>query len=154
MINKVYISYFYQIRFFTPDYLPISTAVWDPKWYHNFKDQSYLFRDKNNVVNGVRSQLLHPGHSCDGLCRGRETCETKDPTRCDFLRAYRNQLDNLNLQQLLSNLETYMAKVGAKYPVFIVHEAPQNPCSERTVLFEWFIDNGISCEEWSRAAIA
>lgn len=33
---KFYTSYFYKLRFFTPNMLPFSTAKWDPKWYHNF----------------------------------------------------------------------------------------------------------------------
>lgn len=28
---KIKISYFYMIRFFKPNQIPISTAVWDPK---------------------------------------------------------------------------------------------------------------------------
>ena len=31
--------------------------------------------------------------------------------------------------------------------VFIVYEAPNNPCSERQALLDWFNDNGIECKE-------
>lgn len=150
MLNTVYISYFYQIRFFTQDYLPISTAVWDPKWYHDFKGQNHKFRDKRNVLNGVRSQFLHPDDSCSHLCRGRENCTNLNPDNCPFLIKYRAQLEQIDLQSMLNNIEIYLKRVDAKYPVFIVHEAPDNPCSERFPLFDWLTSNNIYCTEWSK----
>lgn len=150
MMQQVYISYFYQIRFFTPAYLPISTAVWDPKWYHENQGHKYKFRDKNGVLNGVRSQFLPPNSSCNGLCRGRETCPTQNPVLCQFIQAYKAQLKTIDLDSMLNNIEIYLKRVNALYPVFIVHEAPYNPCSERVPLMQWFRDNGISCQEWSQ----
>ena len=32
--------------------------------------------------------------------------------------------------------------------MLLVHEAPQNPCSERRVIQEWFADHGITVKEW------
>ena len=40
---NIYISYFYNIRFFPKNLIPISTAMWDPKWYHNFKSDDTVF---------------------------------------------------------------------------------------------------------------
>ena len=47
---KLALSYFYQIRNFKHYMIPVSTAVWDPQWFHIdkttkiFKDnRSYLF---------------------------------------------------------------------------------------------------------------
>ncbi len=77
-------SYFYQIRFFKPSMIPVSTAVFDPKWYHNFKGQDHVFIDKRGVVNGLRIKSLMPDYTCNNLCRGFETCPTKDPGTCDF----------------------------------------------------------------------
>ena len=153
-MNLVYLSYFYQIRFFTPDFLPISTAVWDPKWYHDFQGPKHKFRDKNNVLNGVRSEYLHPDCTCRDLCRGPETCKTLDPTTCDFLKSYRRQLDKIDIDRMLNNIELYMNKVGAKYPVFMVHEAPSKKCSERDTLMSWFSDNNVTCHEWQKSIIA
>ena len=31
---KIYTSYFYQIRFFKPNMIPLSTAKYDPSWFH------------------------------------------------------------------------------------------------------------------------
>lgn len=52
---KFYISYFYQIRFFKPNMIPISTAKWDPKWYSQ-NGKPYI--DKRGVVNGLRAPVL------------------------------------------------------------------------------------------------
>ena len=84
-------SYFYQIRNFTRNMIPISTAVWDPAWYHNFtKDYSHLFYDSRNILNGLR-------------------------------------LEKINEEIIL---------------VLIVYETPNNLCSERIPLQEYFTQHG------------
>lgn len=142
---KLFTSYFYMIRFFAPNFIPLSTAVWDPKWYHNFLDQKNLFVDKNGVINGVRAPFLAPGDSCSHLCRGPENCATKDPNTCPFLREYEKQLNMLDDAGFKGWLDTMAerVKVLLSYkgdPVFclIVHEAPTNPCSERVILQKRF----------------
>lgn len=153
MIN-VATSYFYQIRFFKPYMVPISTAVWDPKWYHNFKGQDHVFVDKNGVINGLRIKPLMPGHSCDGLCRGRENCETGDPGNCPFLEKYYEQLAALDFNQFMDTLEEHVCGMFKRcnllfdpLVVFIVHEAISNPCSERVALLRWFNENGLPVTE-------
>ena len=32
---KIRLSYFYQIRFFKKNMIPMSTALSDPEWYHD-----------------------------------------------------------------------------------------------------------------------
>ena len=44
---KFALGYFYQVRFFTPNMIPVSTALGDPKWYHQNKGQQFTFLDKN-----------------------------------------------------------------------------------------------------------
>ena len=55
---KVLITYFYNIRFLKQNQIPVSTAMWDPKWYHDFKDKDYIFKDKNGVYNGDRKSVV------------------------------------------------------------------------------------------------
>ena len=43
---KFALGYFYQVRFFTPNMIPVSTAVSDPKWYHQNKGPQFTFLDK------------------------------------------------------------------------------------------------------------
>ena len=154
---KIYTSYFYMVRFFTPNMLPISTAKWDPKWFHNFQGQKHCFIDRRGVLNGVRADAMAPDASCDKLCRGPETCNYINPKQCDFLRMYRKQLDKIDFEKFIKNMAYLRANftklgrfknAGEFIPVFLVHEAPTNPCSERVVIQQWFSDNGVKVTEW------
>lgn len=148
-------SYFYQIRFFTPNMIPVSTAKWDPKWFHQNKSQNWQWKDKNGVWNGLRAEMFAPGPSCDHLCRGPEVCNSGDPQICPFLRTYRTQLDQLDFKDVIQRIynlgkAVQEAEGFTEDPivVLIVHEAPTNPCSERRVIQEWFRDNGYPIEEF------
>lgn len=150
---KVYTSYFYKIRFFKPNMIPLSTALWDPKWYHANQKQDHWFIDKNGVINGLRAPVFAPGPIASELCRGN--CNPKNPESCDFLRAYAYQLSLLDINDIISRIERMCAEAKkvlnfAEEPiaVFIVHEAPNNPCSERAAIQEYFRSHSIECEEW------
>jgi len=157
---KIYTSYFYQIRFFKPYMIPISTCLSDPKWFyilekvpgHSSRHLPYI--DKNGVINGLRAELLAPGAGCEGDCRGPEYCATKDPSTCNFLRHYQEQLNTLDCKALITHCEefardwqTYHCPDQEPLLVFIVYETPSNPCSERRVLQEWLRNNGYEVEE-------
>lgn len=154
---NVYTSYFYQIRFFKPNMIPLSTAVWDPKWYHNFEDQGHKFLDKRGVINGLRVPAMAPGYKCQDLCRGPENPQngcSGDPTTCQFLSVYRKQLDDIDcddymrrVQNLLNQCKRRMNLLEEPIAVFIVHEAPTKACSERGVIQEWCTSHGYPCTE-------
>lgn len=157
---RVYISYFYQIRFFKRYMIPLSTAVWDPKWYHAFQGSKHSFKDKNGVYNGLRIEQFMPGSGCNNLCRGAENCESKDPSSCEFLKKYREQLDQLDFSEVMTAFNEIGNLIKQNEGFFedpvivlIVHEAPQNPCSERRVIQEWFRDNGYILPEWSKNSL-
>lgn len=149
-MNKIYTSYFYQIRFFTPNMIPLSTAMWDPKWYYkNYQGDWYI--DGRGVINGLRVEPFMPGQNLEGYCS--KECG-QNPEYCKFLRGYKKQLDGLNFEDVMTRLRNLVNKV-ANYrnivnpvPVFIVHEAPSNPCSERIPIQQWFKEHSIECEEW------
>lgn len=154
---KLSISYFYNIRFFGRHEVPLSTAVWDPKWFHEFKGQDHAFLDKRGVLNGVRASMFAPDSTCRDLCRGLETCETKDPTSCPFLQRYREQLETIDFDSFMKNMEQLSALFKAQLNldrdvdfVLVVHEAPDNPCSERAPIQDWFKAHGQELPEWSR----
>lgn len=147
------ISYFYQIRFFSRNMIPVSTAIWDPKWYHQSKDQSYFFKDKNGVWNGFREPLLNP--SKDAGCS--KDC-SQDPTYCNFSRSYEEKLHKIDFDKFDSKYNKLAAYIQSKENfkeepviVFIVHETPLNPCSERLPLIRWFKENGRSLDEFVRS---
>lgn len=160
---ECYTSYFYQIRFFEPWMAPLSTAMWDPKWFHNFKGNQYIYLDKNGIINGLRFIYLVPNPKNDGECAGPDMCIKKfgyaDPEHCKFLSDYMKKLEEMNphmiLQKANKAIQDAALKLGVKtdhslVPVFIFYETPNNPCSEREKVLEWFHKNGINISEWKR----
>lgn len=156
---KISTSYFYQIRNFKRNMIPVSTAIWDPKWFHDSKGDSHFYKDKNGVYNGIRSSYLFPDGECDGLCRGQKDgiCVVSnviaDSHSCEFLKAYRRKLDNIGFEKIYSELEQIANRVSelenVKDPhiVLMVYEDPTNECSERRVLHEFFKKYGSEIEE-------
>lgn len=156
---KISTSYFYQIRNFKENMIPVSTAILDPKWFHDFKDNSYFFKDRNNIWNGIRSSYLFPDGECDSLCKGQKdgVCIAgnieADPMNCEFLKAYRRKLDNVGFEKIYSELEQIankvkeINKIDDPHIVLMVYEDPNNNCSERRVLHEFFKEHGVEVEE-------
>ena len=107
------------------------------------------------MYNGLRASVFAPGPLCENLCRGPETCNTNDPTKCLFLKTYRYQLDQLDFNDVIARCErmgNYIKSLEnfSEEPVIIllVHEAKTNPCSERRVIQEWFAAHGKEVTEW------
>ena len=151
---KIATSYFYQIRFFKPYMIPFSTAVWDPKWYHENKGNTHNFLDKNGVLNGLRIKDLAPGPQLNGLCKGPQQCSACDPHNCDFLRLYKQQIENIPTGILLKHLDKVTSMVKDKMgfkeepiAVLMVYEPTDNICSERTILHEVLNAEGVGIEE-------
>ena len=149
---KIYTSYFYQVRFFPPNLIPISTAAWDPKWFHNGKGHSFQFKDKRGVINGIRADIFAPGADLAGYCS--KTCG-KTPPQCDFLLRYRAQLNQLDFRTIVQKFERLEELIKSKEGIItdidfalLFHEAPNNPCSERIPVQQWFAANGLQVTEW------
>lgn len=153
---KIYTSYFYMVRFFKKNEIPLSTACWNPKWFNEFLSQNHTFIDKRGIVNGLKYQPFVPNSSCNGLCRGPEVCKEHPPNDdCAFLHRYREQLSKIPKEQVLKDLAELSAKWQKKFEtdvqpdfVFLFHETPHNPCSERWAVQDWFGENGIECKEY------
>ena len=154
---RIYTSYFYQVRNFTSDMVPLSTAVSDPRWYHAFLGKDHQFVDKRGVLNGLRFEIFKPGKSCNNLCMGPNKCEY-EPADCKFLQKYAEQLDVISIKGIIRTLKNMEPKLISNLCpdakeityVFLVHEAPCNPCSERSVIQAWFRKNGYDVQEWSK----
>ena len=137
--------------------IPLSTAVWDPQWFHQGKGHNYQFKDKNGVWNGIRAEVFAPGSECEGLCSGTKNCITANPQSCSFLATYRKQLNKLNFQNIMNRLEKLGKAVQEKEQfeeepiiVLIVYETPTNPCSERGPIIDWFKANEYDLKEFER----
>lgn len=144
---KIYISYFAQMRNFPKNLIALSTAIYNPRWLPLGRDQlGHIWLD---------IPPLKPGYECNGLCHGPE-CEFKQPDKCEFLQAYRRQLDKLNINEIVDKLKELKEDIeiaeGLENVEFVllVYEVPENLCSERVVLKQWFKDNEIELEEWSK----
>jgi len=140
---KVSISYFGRMRFLKPYQIPVSTAMWDPKWFHDNKDQYHVFRYHNGQWFGNRAKYLMPKYSYGQTCKG-QPCNY-DPKTCKFLSEYRKQIFELDfyavmhdLQSIANRIETYDDFDHEPEIVLMVYEKPDTPCSERVILKEYF----------------
>lgn len=145
---NLYISYFYNIRFFPTSLIPVSTAVYDPKWYHNFKSDNNVFKDKRGVINGIRMPILSPYKIENVECK---TCVEKNPQICTFIKQYRDYIFLLNFNEVYDKLNNISNKFNNADICLMVYEKPDNPCSERSSLIEWFKFNDIKLLEFSRS---
>lgn len=148
---EIYTSYFYQVRFFHPHFIPLSTAKWDPKWFHDFQPQRHTFVDKRGVINGLRADPFVPD-DCGDSCR---ECRFGDPANCDFMQRYRCQLSHLDFNEMMQRFESIAKRVkkvnhyiSDPIIILLVHEAPTNPCSERIVIQDWFKGFNYPIKEW------
>lgn len=151
---KFKVSYFARIRKFAPNEIPVSTAMWDPKWFHPTRKPKGVYLDKRNVINGLRVDPFVPGY---GGCDGPRECGW-EPEKCTFMDKYRSQLSRLNYGDIIARFADLELRLREKfehlkdYPeltfVFIVYEKPDNECSERVAIREWFESMGFALPEW------
>ena len=135
-------SYFYQIRNFTPNLIPVSTCISDPAWYRPPKDKEYYI-DKRGIICGLRYEplivQLHGEHTCP--------CESKDQAPyCPTMLEYETLLWTLVDKEKTLKAFEYCANKFKKELNFkeepiiclMVYEAPSNLCSERIALQRFF----------------
>lgn len=145
----VYTSYFYQIRNFPKNYVPVSTCVSDPSWYHDFKDKDCTFFDKRKVYCGTRWEYLIVQKDIECGC----PCKIRTPPRCKFLHDYYFALQSLDFNRIRKGLNIFIDStmkcigVDNAVPIFIFHEAPKNKCSEREIFHQVFRENGFNIKE-------
>lgn len=148
---KLMISYFYQIRNFSKNMLPMSTAMYDPAWYHAGLGPDHLYLDKRGILNGLRLKpVIVQGttvHTCP--------CETKDPTNCLAMKEYRQKLEEIDFDKMMRGITQFAEEYKDMYKiedemimVLIVYETPTNPCSERSMLKDYFKSKGYELEEF------
>lgn len=145
---NIYISYFYNIRFFPKNLIPISTAMWDPKWYHSFKSDDTVFIDKRGIINGLRAYMLSPYkiENCECInCKSH-----KDTSICSFIKQYHDYIFSLNFDEVYKYLSNISHKFNDSDICLMVYEKQDNQCSERSTLVKWFSQNGIEVKEFSR----
>ena len=145
---KIATSYFYQIRNFTPNMIPVSTAISDPIWYRPPQDKEW-FRDKRGIVCGLRYEplivQLKGTQEClvDFLCPYAE--DMKKGIICPCMKEYEGLLFSLvDKERTLKAFEFCANKFKRPFDdeepiiVLMVHEAPNKVCSERYALQKFF----------------
>lgn len=147
---RFYIANFANLRNFTPNMIPISTAMWQPAF---FKAEI----TKNKVVLGITERELSPykvdmSEGCQKACPHRESVP-----ECPFLTKYAEYLETVSFDRIMSECERVADGVrkltnyeGEPIIVFLVYEAESNPCSERVPLQRWFEKHGVKLENWRK----
>lgn len=143
---KIMTSYFYQIRNFTPNMIPVSTCVSDPAWFKPKEEDKCCYVDKRGVVCGLRYEPLVVQRNLECIC----PCLEPAPTRCSFLSNYEKELFKLDKNKILTDFAyccDFCKKKahfeGEPIIVLIVYEIPTNPCSER-----WGLQKFFNCKEF------
>jgi len=137
----------------------IDTSFWSPKWL-NTANGKRQYINENNLLIGIKEEsfLLSEEETPEEMCSGRP-CEYQNKwPACAFLSAYRRHLDKIDFNgYLIPEFERIAEDVrkithykGEPKIVLLVHEKPDNPCSERGPLIELFRKNGIILQEWTR----
>ena len=150
-----YISYPYMVRFMPKNAVPISTMMYDPKWFHDFKGQNYHFKDQRGVWNGLRAEPLCPKavHVIGEQMCGKD-CKQELP--CLFMKEYYKYLKTLDFLDIIVRASLLAKKAvapedGEPFVVFLVNEPPYVKCAERPCLMKWFEEEGTPDErlrEW------
>ena len=130
-------SYFYQIRNFTPNLIPISVCLSDPEWFRP-KDGKQYYIDKRGVICGLRYEplIVQQYGTCGCPCEDKGQGLT-----CTTMQEYRQLLETYVDKDKLYKAFDHCAKMfKIEDPIFvlIVYEAPTNPCSERLGLQQFF----------------
>lgn len=143
-------SYFYQIRNFMPNMIPVSTALSDPIWYRPPENKEYYI-DKRGVACGLRYEPLivqrYGTKECIGNLQICPLWATQDTNhQCECMYEYSQLLHSLvDKEKTLKAFEycanKFQKELGFKEEpiiVLMVHEAPNNFCSERYALQKFF----------------
>lgn len=147
---KFYIANFAQLRSMNKTCIPISTAVWNPKFFK-------IGLDSNEVMLGISEKELSPykvdmSYGCQKDCPNRERVPN-----CPFLAKYRAYLDTVDFDHLVSEFNRVAEDVrkitnyeGEPNIVLLVYEAESNPCSERQPLIDWFASHNVEVKNWRK----
>ena len=142
-----YITYFYNTRYMKANQLPVSTAMWPPKFFAKSSKTSDIHFNDNHVMFGITAKELVPQEQCE--C----PCEKKDYNNCCFLKEYYAQLSKLDFDEVILSWNDFVEKlsnltrISIDEVVLLVYEKPENLCSERVALKKLFEKNGMKLNE-------
>lgn len=149
---KIKISYFPMVRYFKANQIGISTAVWKPKYW------TYSQNRQGSII-GIEEKSLSPSHIAQ-FCS--KECSYKDLLPCcPFIKAYAEYLNTVDFNgYLLPEFKRIAEEVkkinnyeGEPEIILLVYEAPNNPCSERVPLINYFAQHGIAVVEYQKPIV-
>lgn len=149
---RISISYFPMVRYFLPNQIGISTAVVKPHYW------TYGLT-KRGSFQGIEEKSLSPYYVEQYCCK---YCLYKDKVpNCPFIRDYRKYLDSVDFEgYLMPEFQRIAAEVkrinnyeGEPEIILLVYEAPDNPCSERIALIDYFKSHGIELKEYNKPIV-
>lgn len=130
--------------------LPISTCLSDPIWYRPPDRQEY-YLDKRGIICGLRYEPLIVQKYGTKKCMGKLSCcpfvHFQPHYDCEMLQEYRKLLDTVDFDKMIKAFEYCLNKFNKDIIVLIVYETPDNLCSERKYLQEYFNFHDIECKE-------
>ena len=110
------ISYFYQIRNFTPNIIPVSTALSDPIWYRPPEGKEYYI-DKRGVICGLRYEPLIVQRKAEHCC----PCEDRSlAPQCPTLLEYRELLETIDFDKMIKSFEFCLNKFSKDFTAFCI----------------------------------
>ena len=120
--------------------IPVSTAMWDPKWFHDFTgDEDYIFKDKRGIYNGIRASIFLMTSVCEGLpmtILEAQQCGCV-PILYDSFASARDVIVNEKNGILIENREkkTYVAKLKELMSNEDLRQMMSNACVELSSRF-------------------
>lgn len=159
---QFYISYFQQLRNFDKTFIPIDTSIWAPKWLDP-SNGKHQYVNENGVIIGIKEEsfLMTEAEIPEEMCSGKPCPYMDKWPHCQFLDAYWKHLQTIDFEgYLLPELNRIAEDVrkithyeGEPKIVLMVHEKPENQCSERAGLIRLFKEHGIELKEWTRELV-
>ena len=158
---EIYITSFNYLKHFTPNMIPISTAMGWPWWLYKSAGHKLgeYYLDEKNVMIGISEEKFPPGEKYEEL---EEKCQKNCPYKnkvphCQFMEMYYKHLSSLNFNEIIEDWKRVAEDVrkinhydGEPIIVLLVYEAANCPCAERPVLQRWFKDNGYELKELTK----
>ena len=157
---KYFITYFQNVKYITDSSsILIDTSIWAPKWLDpsNGKRQ---YINENNLLIGIKEEsfLMTEDEIPAEMCSGKPCKYIESFPNCQFLCAYRQHLDKIDFENYLipelNRIAEDVRKIthyqGEPKIILLVHEKPDNLCSERGPLVELFKKHGLDLKEWSK----
>ena len=157
---KFYITYFQNVRYITNDSaILIDTSIWAPKWFDQSNGKKQFINNHNQII-GIKEEsfLLTETEIPEEMCSGKPCPYQSKWPHCQFLDAYWKHLQKIDFNNYLIPELTRIAEdvrkithyTGEPEILLLVHEKPDNMCSERGPLTRLFAEHGIELIEWTK----